>query len=69
MLRVRRTTSLSPLLSRHPIIKGLGSIRISAGDFSSYLPYLRRNNYEDIAQDWKSVGMDIKKALNSFPNK
>ena len=67
MLRVRRTTSLSPLLNRHPILKGIGTIRISAGDFSPYLPYLRGSNCEDIAKDWNSVGRDIQKALNSFP--
>jgi glutamate mutase epsilon subunit len=63
---IRHTTSLFPLLSRHPFINGMGRISISGGCMSYYMPYLRGSNYKDIARDWNRVGMDIKKALENF---
>lgn len=65
-LRIRRTTTLSPLLSRHPFVKGMGSIGISMDNMSSYVPYLRGTDYQDIARDWRIIGMDLKKAMNCF---
>lgn len=65
-VRLRHTTSLNPLISRHPIIKGFASISIPPRCLSNYLSYLKGNDYMDIAKDWENIGMDVRRAMSGF---
>lgn len=58
--------SPSVRISKHPVLKGIGSLGTFGSRISDYKAYLRSNNAKDTANDWMCVGMSIKVSMSQI---
>lgn len=59
-------SSPSVRISRHPVLKGIGSLGTVGSRISDYKAYLRSDNAKDMANDWMCVGMSIRISISQI---
>lgn len=49
--------------SRTPFLWGVGTLGNIGGNYISFHDYMRKNNTDELRDDWKKVGGDMCKAM------
>lgn len=55
--------SYKKAMSRIPFLWGIGTLGNIGGSYLSFRDYMRKNNIDELRDDWKKVGGDMRKAM------
>lgn len=55
--------SYKKAMSRIPFLWGIGTLGNIGGNYISFHDYMRKNNTDELRDDWRKIGEDMRKAV------